>query len=310
MTRRQLLCAAPAGLTLLNRLTAAAPTLPVGTRDAMLKDLGPDCWSAAKSIGAEAIEVTVDDKFNLPLLVHPQHQYTIATADGSKQLSGDLASAGQKISAFCVASRFDTRPDFECEFGAKLARISQQLGITAIRVDVVSRLPVEQFLEPAVTAMMKLIAMTEGTGVRFGVENHGNTGNNPAFLVPLLDRVDSSRLGVTLDTGNLYWFGHPLSKVYELIATYAPHVVHTHCKNIHYPVDQREVRRPMGWEYAKYEAPVDQGDIDFVRVIKILKAAGYTGDLCVENETLHRMPEPQRTNVLATEIAYLKRLRA
>ncbi len=128
-------------------------------------------------------------------------------------------------------------------------------------------------------------------------------------MLPLLDRVGSQRLGVTLDTGNLYWFGHPLSKVYELIQTYAPHVVHTHCKNIRYPADQREVQRPMGWEYAKYEAPVDKGDIDFVRVVKILRAAGYTGDLCVENESLRKLPESERASVLATEIGYLKRLR-
>jgi sugar phosphate isomerase/epimerase len=184
------------------------------------------------------------------------------------------------------------------------------LGIQAIRIDVVSyKVPVDQFLDPAVTALRKLIEITEGTGVRFGVENHGPSGNNPAFLSPLLDRVGSKRLGVTLDTGNFYWFGHPLSKVYELIETFAPRVVHTHCKNIGYPANQREVRRPMGWEYATYEAPIDRGDIDFVRVIKILRAAGYTGDLCVENEALRRLPEGERASVLAREIAYLKRLR-
>jgi sugar phosphate isomerase/epimerase len=311
ISRRWFLGAAPAGLAVMDRLAAAPPPLPAGCRDAMLRELGaPDCWSAAKSVGAEALEVTVDDKFSLPLLMHPQRQYSVSTDEGMKQISDDLKAAGQKISAFCVASRFDARPDFEVDFGARLARISQQLGIKAIRIDVVSyKLPIDQFLDPAVAALKKLIAATEGTGVRFGVENHGPSGNNPAFLSPLLDRVGSERLGVTLDTGNFYWYGHPLSKVYELIETFAPRVVHTHCKNIGYPADQREVRRPMGWEYAKYEAPIDRGDIDFVRVVKILRAAGYTGDLCVENEALRKLPEAERAGVLAREIAYLKRLR-
>ncbi len=98
-------------------------------------------------MGAEVIEVTVDDKFSLPLLVHPQHPYSVATDDEMKQLSDDLQAAGVKISALCVASRFDARPDFECDFIAKLARKSQQLGIRAMRIDVVSyKLPIEQFL--------------------------------------------------------------------------------------------------------------------------------------------------------------------
>ena len=66
----------------------------------------------------------------------------------------------------------------------------------------------------------------------------------------------------------------------------------------------------MGWEYARYEAPVDHGDIDFARVVKILRAAGYTGDLCVENETLGRLPQAERAGIMASELAYLKKLRA
>jgi sugar phosphate isomerase/epimerase len=310
-SRRGFLGAVPAGLAGLNRLAAAPPKLPVGCRDAMLRELGaPDCWSAAKSVGAEVIEVSVDDKFNLPLLLHPQRKYSLSTDEEMKQLSNDLQAAKLRISAFCVATRFFARPDFECDFLAKLARISQQLGVKAIRIDVVSStLTAEQFLDPSVAALKKLIEATEGTGVKFGVENHGPSCNNSALLSPLLDRVGSKRLGVTLDTGNFYWFGHPLAKVYELIETFAPRVVHTHCKNIRYPAEQREVQRPMGWEYARYEAPIDQGDIDFKRVVRILRAAGYAGDLCVENEGLHRLPESERVSVLAREIGYLKRLR-
>jgi sugar phosphate isomerase/epimerase len=278
----------------------------------MLKELGaPDCWAAAKLVGADVIEVTVDDKFALPLLAHPE-PYSIADSQGVKRLEADLKSNNRKISAFCVASRFDTRPDFEADFGAKLASIAQQMGIAAIRIDVVSyKIPPAEFLDTAVSGVKKLMAATEGIkDVRFGVENHGPCGNDPTYMMPLLERVGSKRFGVTLDTGNFYWYGHPLSKCYELYEMVAPHAVHTHCKSIAYPADQREVKRKMGWEYAKYEAPVNQGDIDFARVVKILKKAGYKGDLCVENETLHRMPEAERARVLGAEIAYLKDLRA
>jgi len=276
----------------------------------MLKPLGaPDCWAAAKLVGAEVIEVTVDEKFGVPLLAHPQ-PYSVATPEGIARLSADLKKAGVKISAFCVASRFDTRPDFEIDFCARLAGIAQHMGIRAMRIDVVNaKIPAADFVASAVPSLKKLVAASESTKVRFGVENHGPTANDPAFLFPMLEQVGSKRLGVTLDTGNFYWFGHPLSKVYELIEKVAPHVVHTHCKNIAYPADQREVQRPRGWEYAKYEAPIDRGDIDFARVVKTLQAAHYEGDLCVENETLNRHPEGERAGIIASEIAYLKKLR-
>ena len=312
ISRRSLLAAGSVGLAALGRPLLAAPVFPTGCRDAMLKQLAaPDCWAAAKQVGADVMEVTVDDKMGLPLLTHPQ-PYSVADDDGVKRIMADLKSNGRRISAFCVASKFDTRPDFEAEFGAKLAHVAQKMGVGAIRIDVVSyKIPPAEFLDTAVSGVKKLIAASEGVnGVRFGVENHGPCGNDPSYMMPLLERVGSKRLGVTLDTGNLYWYGHPLSKCYELYEMLAPHAVHTHCKSIAYPADQREVKRKMGWEYAKYEAPVNKGDIDFTRVVKILKKAGYRGDLCIENETLHRMPDAERVEVLSGEIAYLKGLRA
>jgi sugar phosphate isomerase/epimerase len=315
LSRRSFLTAAPAGLAALNlaalNLAAApSPNLPVGCRDAMLRPLDPECWTAAREVAAEVIEVTVNDQFALPSLSHPQQPYSIATPEGVHRLTEDLQGAGVRISAFCVESRFDTRPDFECEFTAKLAHIAQQMAIPAIRLDVLTfKMQPREFVATAVSLVKRVIAATEDTNVRFGTENHGPRGNDPSFLLPLIDGVASKRFGVTLDTGNLYWFGRPLSQVYDLMEKLAPHAVHTHCKNIAYPAEKREEQRPTGWEYARYEAPVDRGDIDFTKVVKILRAAGYTGDLCVENETLNRLPAAERAPVLAAEIAYLKKLR-
>ena len=111
------------------------------------------------------------------------------------------------------------------------------------------------------------MAATADTGVRFGIENHGNTTNDPEFLAALFDGVGSKRLGLTLDTGNFYWFGHPLSKLYGLYEQFAPRAFHTHCKSIRYPEDDRERQRPMGWKYGEYNGPIYDGDIDFGRVV-------------------------------------------
>jgi sugar phosphate isomerase/epimerase len=288
------------------------PPLCLSCRDVHLKQTGDkDCWSAMRAIGAEGVEATIGDDLAFADLFHPDRKYTAATLDGLEALVTDMKSSGRRISAFCIHSRFDQRADFEIDKGAKAARAAKALGVKAIRIDVASRkIPAAEFLEPAAASLKKLIEQTEGTGVTFGIENHGALTNDPKFLVPLLDRVGSKRLGVTLDTGNLYWFGHPLSKVYEIYEALAPRVCHTHCKSIKYPQEEREKQRLMGWEYKQYSCPIDEGDIDFRRVLKILRGAGYTGDLCIEDESLGKFPAEERGKVLAREIRYLKEIQS
>ncbi len=116
--------------------------------------------------------------------------------------------------------------------------------------------------------------------------------NDPDFMEQLIAGVGSKRLGITLDTANLYWWGHPLDKVYQIYERFAPLVWHTHCKSIAYPEEKRNVQREMGWEYGKRCCPVYAGDIDFGRVVAILRRARYQGDLCVENESLAAFPRP------------------
>jgi len=124
----------------------------------------------------------------------------------------------------------------------------------------------------------------------------------------ILKGVGSDRLGITLDTANLYWWGHPLDEVYRIYERFAPHVVHTHCKSIRYPADKKNVRREMGWEYAKYTCPIYEGDLDFNRIAAILRRAGYRGDLCIEDESLARFPEAERSENLKKQIVFLRQL--
>ena len=284
------------------------PDLCLACRDTHLKMTGkPDTWSALESIGAEGVEANIGDDLALPGLFHPDRKYSAATPAGIEALRTDMKAAGKRISSLCMNNRFDERPEIEVEWCAKAARAAQALGAKAIRIDVVPRKkPAAEFLDFAAKTLKQVIEATEATGVAFAIENHGGTTNNPEFLTPLFERVGSLRLGLTLDTGNFYWFGHPLSKVYELYEKFAPRVRHTHCKSIRYPEAEREKKRATGWEYGKYNCPIYEGDIDFRRVIKILRAAGYSGDLCVEDESLGKFPAEERGAILAKEIRHLK----
>jgi sugar phosphate isomerase/epimerase len=111
---------------------------------------------------------------------------------------------------------------------------------------------------------------------------------------------------LTLDTGNFYWFGFPLEEVYRLIEKYAPRTDHTHLKNINFPADLAIRRREIGHGYKQYCCAVHEGNLDLPRVIQILRAARYDGDLCVEDESLFKHPPHQRTAVVRREVEALQ----
>jgi sugar phosphate isomerase/epimerase len=291
-------------------LAAETKKWPVGCRDLHLKVAGqPDSWSCMKALGAEGTEVYVELNLACANLFHPQRKYTVATADGVKALKDDLGASGCRITAFMMSNRFDEQLEQELESARGLVKAAQALGVDVIRIDVVPRkLSGEQFLPFAIDAGKRLCAIAEGTPIRFGVENHGEITNNPLFLEKLFDRVGSEKLGLTLDCANFYWWGLPLKELYPTYEKFAPRVVHTHCKSIRYPADKQNVQREIGWEYGRYNCPIYEGDLDFKRIVEILRKANYRGDLCIEDESLGKYPQNEQAGILRKEIALLKGL--
>jgi len=281
---------------------------PVGCRDLHLKVAGlPDSWSCMKALGAQCIEANVGMNMEFVSLFHPAGKYTLATDDGVRRSKDDLAAGGLAISAFLMANDFEGQLEKNLEWTRKLVKAARALGVNAIRIDVVpGKLDEDQFLPFAINACRQMCQIVEDTPIRYGVENHGRLTNNPHFLENLFDGVGSPRLGLTLDCANFYWWGHPLDDLYPIYRKFAPRVVHTHCKSIRYPEDKKNARREIGWEYAKYTCPIYEGDIDFQRIIKILRDAGYQGDLCVEDESLGKYPQAERAGILRKEIEFLK----
>ena len=318
-TRRDFL-QTTAGLVLAAGFTGACSSLArtpqqpkplmVACRDAHLKATAqPDCWAALKYLGIAGVEVDVTPEMLCPALYHPTKTYSLATPAGIDALREELAARGVTVTAFCMHNRFDDRLEEEIAWMRRLVPVAQAMNIKVIRIDLAPhKTPVDQFLPVAIKACKELCAVGEGRPVRFGIENHSRFTNDPAVLDQLFAAVGSPQLGLTLDALNFYWYGWPLEDLYGMYEKFAPRVFHTHCKSIGYPPDRRNVRRPMGWEYAKYAAPIYAGDIDYKRVVAILRKANYQGDLCLENECLKHFPLADQPGVLRKEIELLKSL--
>ncbi len=279
-------------------------------RDTQIPEAGyPTLLEGLRDLGVPAMEVQINRDYQVMGL--NGGTVNLSEAASLKQYKEDLKKNGIKATSFLLGNNFGV-PELEREIQWVIGtiRIAAELGMNNVRIDAIMKGEREQSLEARqqhfADCMKRVLKETEKTGIRCGIENHGFQGNDPNFLMGLMDRVGSPRLGLTMDMGNFYWAGHPIEKVYEILEWAAPRSVHTHIKNINYPADKRNIQREMGWEYGKYVSPLAEGDIDLGRVIRMLKKAGYQEDLCIEDESIGKFEMAQRKDVLRKDVGHIQ----
>jgi len=273
-------------------------------------------WHSIKegldALGFDAVELEFDRNCSVRRIgASGDERIRLDTPQGIDTLRKQLSENGIRVPAFLMANNYaNSDLDFEIDWTIAAIRAADALGIPAVRIDAMmhgeEETPPETNIKVFAKAMSRVLDETSDSDVEMGIENHGFQGNRPEFLDAVFDAVRSERLGLTLDTGNFYWYGHPLSRVYEIIERFAPYCKHTHAKNISYPVGLREIQREIGLEYSKYVSPMREGDVDHGRVVEILKGAGYSRDLCLEDESLGKFPREKWPAVLRLDADYFR----
>lgn len=285
----------------------------VAIRDVMLAHLNEDPWQALKEVGVSAIEIEIGKDYktiNFP--GQKAEVFDLSTEEQIASFSENLRKNDILHCAFLMHNNFDTGDlDEEINWTVGVCKIAEKLGVKAVRIDLATHSEETKpdiFIPQATSAVKKILSLTEDTGINLGMENHGRLANEKEFLDKILQQVDSDRLGLTLDTGNFYWYGYPLSQLYEIMKYYARGVKHTHIKNIRYPAEKREIKREIGWEYGKFVSPIYEGDVDHKRVVSILKEAGYDGDITIEDESLSKFPKEEKGEILKKDVTYLNEI--
>ncbi|CEK14537.1 sugar phosphate isomerase/epimerase family protein [Chthonomonas calidirosea] len=268
-----------------------------------------------KDLGFQAVELLVlrDDTVPALLPVEGKERLRVSSAEELAELKRQAESLNVQVCALCMGNNFNAADrEAEVSWAVRTVEAAAQLGIPVVRIDPLLKGEPHRAAEEAqtlvVSALNEILQRTAGIEVDLGIENHGSVGNDPDFLGYVLSAVHSPRLGLTLDSGNFYWRGWPLSKVYAIFERFAGDVKHTHIKNIAYPEEIRESERSIGYEYGRYVSPIDEGDIDLSRYVRLLKQAGYSRDLCVEDESLGRYTEAERRANLRKGRQFLERL--
>ncbi len=267
-----------------------------------------------KDLGIAGIELFVRNRTENVAALEPtadKPQLNLSDADDLAELQRQAQAHGITIAALCMGNDFNAEDkEAEIAWAVRTVRAAYALGVPAIRIDAIMHgeqdLPLEVRQSLVADVVGRILAETADTPVDLGMENHGFQGNDPEFLRGLLARIASPRFGLTLDSGNFYWRGWALSRVYEIFEEFAPYVKHTHIKNIAYPPDIRETQREMGYEYGKFVSPIHAGDIDHARYFAALWAVGYDRDLCLEDESLGKYPVEQRKANLREAAAFFQ----
>jgi sugar phosphate isomerase/epimerase len=264
-----------------------------------------------RHLGVEAMEIELPKDLRVHAM-DSKDKIALASDQDARAYKKHLDGLGIRPIAFLTACDFSVGDDeANTRWVARAIELADILGMPAIRID--SAMSRERELDFGARVdifargLGTVLERTKGCRVALGIENHGYQGNNLAFQLNVYKAVGSDRLGSTVDTGNFYWRGYPLSEVYGILTILAPYAKHTHLKNIKYPVEVRETTREGGWKYEKYVSPIDEGDIDHARVLRILADAGYEGDICLEDESLgHYKPGKERIAVLERDVNHIK----
>lgn len=285
--------------------------MEVAVRDAMIYQAGfPSVAEAAPYLGISIVEVAIDLEGRVRSL-RSDATLDLTTESGLEALRGELARHGLRISAFLCAQDFNADdPVPHIQWVVQAVRAAEALGVPAVRVDSAMTGQVDLAFQARVQifadALQDVLWDTPESPVTLGIENHGRQGNDPYWMRGVLDRISNPRVGLTLDVGNWYWYGHPLSTVYNIYAEHAQRVKATHVKNIGYPEELRETQREVGYEYGKYCCPLDEGDLDMTRIAGLLAGAGYDGPLTIEDESLGKYPAEERPAILKRDVDHLR----
>lgn len=286
----------------------------IGINDYTLQGAGfTNLKEGLDAVGVKAVEVS----FNRDLTVRGfSNDSTVVTLDGPDAIAEyerRMDEYGFRIAALMLSNNFNAEDlDSELEWVAQAVRTAHRLGCTAVRIDAIMagerEMPVKDRVKRTVDCLRQVAEATKDTPIPMGVENHGACGNDPEYLDGVVQGAGDKRIGLTLDTANLYWWGLPLDELYATYQRFAPYVVHTHCKSVNYPEEDRNRRREIGWKYGEYAAPLPDGNIDFAKVIGWLREAGYDQALCIEDESIGRFDGPGKIRVLQRDAEHLHSL--
>ncbi len=147
----------------------------------------------------------------------------------------------------------------------------------------IRRPPVDN-LEPFVATYGPLVERAAKAGVRIAFEHCPIMGNwliSPHLWRIAFDRLDNANAGLCFDPSHLVW---QFIDAYAAVEEFADRIFHVHAKDTEIFRD-RLARRGVLSDFAWWENRLPGfGELNWSRLIHLLRAGGYDGSLSIEHE--------------------------
>ena len=235
-------------------------------------------WAVDKAaeLGYEYVEPMVH--FGRELMSEAGYFHTVSMFDDPYRIRRAVEKAGVKLSGLQAHGPLG-RPEVHGEYLKMAIRYAAECGAPVVNTD--------EGPKPAWTTadedhvLMRYVlreaaAVAEPRGVLIGLEPHQQYSRSPEGLDRIWRLVDSPAIGINFDTGNSYLCGHDPIVWLERVAD---RLVHLHAKDISVAQSGAERGKVTGTPVG---CACGDGVIDWARVVKILRKAGFKGVLAVE----------------------------
>ncbi|MCX7919946.1 MAG: sugar phosphate isomerase/epimerase [bacterium] len=180
-------------------------------------------------------------------------------------LKSACQKAGVKIACLAIGNDFTIVDDKERAKEIKNVieslNIANYLGAPVMRVFCGTRSVTDAAVHRVIESYKEVVPIAKKLNIKLGMENHWGASVNPDNVVRIIEGVDSPYFGSCPDFGN--W--QPDDR-YTAMAAVAPYAVHVHAKS--------HAFLPNG----------EEKDLDYRRLLDILRDAGYDGALSIEFE--------------------------
>jgi len=194
----------------------------------------------------------------------------------------------------------------------KVFDVAQKLSIPVVMPNFLGKPGGKEEIKRNINYIKKLIEQAENRGITLGIKVHlGSPVDKTATLMQILDEINSPALGVTLDTREFSRAGEDIA---EAISKVGKRIVHVHVRD--YP---RREQIPTaissaftGFGHEAWVPPVEQqipgrGGIDFPRILRLLKDAGYDKAVDLVMVGAGTYPLSRQMGIAAEARGYLNR---
>jgi len=245
----------------------------------------PFKWGVAKAaeIGYKFCEPMVH--WGRELMSEAGYYHTISMNEDPLEIRDILQKHGIQASGLSCHSPL-ARPEISVEYIKQAIRFAAEMGAPVCNTDE-GMIPEWMDEDTAFKIMhytlKSVVPVAERHNIKIGIEPHQKFSVHTDKIIKIANLVPSPNVGFNFDSGNAYLGG--VSDPYEMLEAIADRTFHMHAKDIELQQSKDERGKVTGTAVG---CACGDGVIDWTRIVKILKKAGFQGVLSVECGTVEQ----------------------